>query len=255
MFSYVEGLRTKEENPGTPPLPPFYLDDSNICATEYPEYVFEYDGYNQSFYDLDVIDISKADTSNVTNMDGMFSCVGYTYNVSDGRNSGKYDYPKTINISGINTSAVTNMSYMFANCKKLKELDLSGFDVSKVHDMTLIFIDCNELKTIYTSKDRCKKGITNFSMFNGSYALVGTNGTKCGYPNYDGKYARIDKEGQPGYFTYRAFSTVKSLGDINGDKALSIAETKRADVDNSGNVDIEDAVAVIAHVNGVKPIV
>ena len=61
------------------------------------------------------IDLSKADTSKVTSMRGMFmDCAGL----------------KSVDLSGINTSAVTNMSSMFRRCTSLKSIDLSAFDTS-----------------------------------------------------------------------------------------------------------------------------
>lgn len=45
---------------------------------------------------------------------------------------------------------------------------------------------------------------------------------------------------------------VMVISHINGVSVLSDAQMKAADVDKSGNVDIEDAVAIISHVNGVK---
>lgn len=47
---------------------------------------------------------------------------------------------------------------------------------------------------------------------------------------------------------------VQVIGHVNGQKALTAKEEKRADVDGNKSIDIEDAVAIIAHVNGLKPI-
>ena len=44
------------------------------------------------------------------------------------------------------------------------------------------------------------------------------------------------------------------IGHVNGQKALTKEEEGRADIDENNNIDIEDAVAIIAHVNGVKSI-
>ena len=42
----------------------------------------------------------------------------------------------------INTSQVTDMSYMFSGCSSLTSLDLSSFDTSKVTDMSYMFSGC-----------------------------------------------------------------------------------------------------------------
>lgn len=63
---------------------------------------------------------------------------------------------------------------------------------------------------------------------------------KLGDVNGDG---RIDIE-----------DAVMVINQINGQKALSNSEAKRANVDRNDKIDIEDAVAIIGHVNGIKVI-
>ena len=59
-------------------------------------------------------------------------------------------YIEEVDLSGLNTSNVTTMSYMFANCYKLKKIDLSILDMSKIGmNGTRHFCDnCYELETI-----------------------------------------------------------------------------------------------------------
>ena len=47
----------------------------------------------------------------------------------------------------VDTSNVTNMDFMFANCAFLQQLDLSSFDTSNVTDMSYTFYDCPVLET------------------------------------------------------------------------------------------------------------
>lgn len=72
------------------------------------------------------LDLSHFDTSNVTNMRGMFS--------------GLYDV-SSINLSSFDTSNVTNMAFMFSELHSYKgsSLDLSHFDTSNVTDMNHMF--------------------------------------------------------------------------------------------------------------------
>ncbi len=51
-------------------------------------------------------------------------------------------------LSGLDTSNVTDMSWMFHNCPSLKALDLSGFDTSKVTYMGAMFCDCPSLEAL-----------------------------------------------------------------------------------------------------------
>lgn len=48
-------------------------------------------------------------------------------------------------ISKLNTSLVTNMSYMFSACYLITSLDLSGFNTSKVYNMSSMFSNCINL--------------------------------------------------------------------------------------------------------------
>lgn len=48
----------------------------------------------------------------------------------------------------LHTHQVSDMSYMFAGCEKLKDLDLSTWDVSNVTDMTDMFQDCISLEEL-----------------------------------------------------------------------------------------------------------
>ena len=53
-----------------------------------------------------------------------------------------------IDLSGFDTSRVTNMSNMFSNCYDLVSLDLSGFDTSHVTDMGNMFKLCENLSSL-----------------------------------------------------------------------------------------------------------
>ena len=79
------------------------------------------------------IDLSNADTSNVTNMSFMFNAC---YNLT------------SLNLSGFDTSNVTNMGWMFQGCNNLTSLDLSSFDTSNVTNMSGMFIECETLTAL-----------------------------------------------------------------------------------------------------------
>ncbi len=70
--------------------------------------------------------------SNVTNM-------SYLYNSNRS---------KSIDVSGLNTSNVTNMQQMFYNCSSLTNLSLSNFNTSNVTNMQQMFYNCSILKNL-----------------------------------------------------------------------------------------------------------
>ena len=62
-----------------------------------------------------------------------------------------------IDLSGFDTSQVTNMRFMFYNCSSLKSIDLSRFDTSKVTDMDAMFHGCSSLESIDLSNFNTSK--------------------------------------------------------------------------------------------------
>ena len=48
----------------------------------------------------------------------------------------------------IDTSSVTNMNYMFGNCRALTSLDVSSFNTSNVTDMGGMFVGCSALTSL-----------------------------------------------------------------------------------------------------------
>ena len=140
---------------------------------------------------LKSIDLSHFDTSNVTTMVAMFTgCSGLT----------------KLDLTSFDTSNVTNMEGMFAYCSSLTSVDLSSFNTEKVTDMSGMFAYCEDLKTVYADDARwTTAAVTNGSdVFYYCGPLVGGNGTSY-YDLFidDVSYARVDKAGQPGYFTQK----------------------------------------------------
>ena len=82
------------------------------------------------------LDVSKLDTSNVTDMAQMFY---------------KCNKLTSIDVSNWDTSNVTNMNNMFYDCYNLKTLDLSNWDTNNVTDMNNMFSNCNKLTSIDAS--------------------------------------------------------------------------------------------------------
>jgi len=56
-----------------------------------------------------------------------------------------------IDVNGFNTGKVTTMNSMFYGCSDLISIDVSGFDTSQVTDMSFVFSNCNSLMSIDVS--------------------------------------------------------------------------------------------------------
>lgn len=138
--------------------------------------------------DLVAMDWSKNDTSKVEGMGNMF----YECHNLETVNFGKR----------FNTENVQRMNNMFFDCPKLTVLDLTSFSTPKVTAMNSMFARCSALKTIYATDNFVTTSVTiSDSMFSGCTVLVGGNGTAWASTQGGIDYAKIDREGQKGYFT------------------------------------------------------
>ena len=140
-----------------------YLDTSRVTnmggkyvVTE--NYVEEYLGMFSSNASLQNIIFGDSwDTSNVTNMNEMFSrCEGLI----------------SLDVSNFNTSQVTDMSGMFSRCRSLTNLDVSYFDTSQVTGMSGMFSGCSSLTNLDVSYFDTSQ-VTNMSgMFSSCSSLT-----------------------------------------------------------------------------------
>lgn len=79
--------------------------------------------------------VEMLDTENMTSFQQMFSGSQIT----------------EIDLTHFKTSKVTDMKYMFRNCRKLTKLDISCFDMSKVTNVDEMFSNCETMTTLKLS--------------------------------------------------------------------------------------------------------
>ena len=103
----------------------------------------------------------------------------------------------------LNTSEVTNMSWMFGYCKKLTSLDLGSFNTARVTDMDYMFNGCTILQIIYVGSGwRTSTMFSSTAMFSSCWNLEGGKGTTFDTDHVDNTYAHIDGgTSNPGYLT------------------------------------------------------
>ena len=116
-----------------------------------------------------------------------------------------------LNLSNFDTSQVTNMYGMFRDMFNLTTLNLSNFDTSKVKDMGYIFSlsdgeDTDKLEKIYVNNDFNTTKLTDYyEMFRKRKKLRGGNGSFLAYPSAaDKSWLRVDRPGVQGYFTRKS---------------------------------------------------
>ena len=162
------------------------------------------------------LDVSGFNTDLVTNMSAMFyGCSSVTNLDVGGFNTQKVNSMDDmfcgcssltkLDVSGFNTDNVMAVNHMFEGCSGLTVLDLSNFNTDKVEWIDNMFYGCSSLTTIYAKSSWNLRSLDNSSarylVFNDCVNLVGGNGTKYDSNHIDYTYARIDKDGEPGYFT------------------------------------------------------
>ena len=101
---------------------------------------------NNSLYDVSIGSENGSLEAN-TNGSGMFS---YLDNVD------------TLDLTGLDTSNMTSMSYMFYNSNSLKSINLSNFNTSKLLYANNMFNGCTSLESLDLSNFNTSK-VTNFS--------------------------------------------------------------------------------------------
>ncbi|HDU7639673.1 TPA: BspA family leucine-rich repeat surface protein [Listeria monocytogenes] len=72
-----------------------------------------------------------------------------------------------LDVSGLNTSSVTNMYAAFSNTNSLKEPDISNFDTSSVTDMSYMFSYCTSLEELDLSTFDTSSVTNMYCMLNG----------------------------------------------------------------------------------------
>ena len=96
-------------------------------------------GMFESFYYATEFDLSKAKTSNVTNMRSMFKDCKAAY---------------SINTTGWNTSKVTDMSWMFENCYELETIEgIRGWNTDSVETLCGMFYYCSDIAVLTLGTD------------------------------------------------------------------------------------------------------
>ena len=142
---------------------PKWIMNENITKIDFlnkivPEYInFWFDNLTNL---TTIENMSNLDTSNITDMSGMFfGCESL----------------QNIDLTGLDTSNVTNMLSMFYGCASLKNIDLTELDTSKVTNMSGMFFGCESLQNIdLTGLDT--SNVTNMSrMFYGCDSLQNIN--------------------------------------------------------------------------------
>ena len=132
---------------------------------------------------LTTLDLSSFDTSKATNMKYMFRDMSNlttldlsNFDTSEVKNMGsmfsRMSNLTALNLSNFNTSQVTDMQLMFSGTRNLTTLDLSNFDTSKVTNMNNMFSNMSNLTALNLSNFNTSQVTDMQCMFSGMRNLT-----------------------------------------------------------------------------------
>lgn len=136
------------------------------------------------------IKITNLDTSNVEDMSYMFAASPYEQSITaDPIDLSGFNTSKVTNMQGMfsgshfpfidirhfDTSNVTNMESMFADLHKVTSLDLSGLNVKKVSNIQYIFSGSNDLQSLNLSGWELDSITSMYSLFSNLPKLTSLN--------------------------------------------------------------------------------
>ena len=178
---------------------------------------------------LSKIDVSRLDTSNVSEMRYMFA-----YSNTEEINLTNFDTSSatymtemfsncnkliSLDVSSFDTSNVTNMKNMFASCGKLTELDLSNFDTSKVNNLDQMFSYCANLEKItFGVFDINNCSTSQYILFYGCNSLTTLEGEIRGIKfDFNLRHSPLTNDS--------AMVIIRGLNSINNKKTLTFSQT------------------------------
>ena len=176
----------------------YYAEPERVYLNTDSSYMF-YSRYNsREIRGILEIDLSNFDTSQVTNMYGMF------YDMSN---------LTMLDLSSFNTSKVTDMSGMFAGLLNLTTLNVSHFDTSNVTNMDAMFYGMSSLTALNVSHFDTSNATNMDAMFYGMSSL-----TSLDLSNFD-----TSQVTDMGYmFSYMSNLTTLDLSNFDTSKVTNM---------------------------------
>ena len=188
FFRNIENLRPSSSGSVTWPWRPEhdYLYVNSISMEGAIKLGTTARGMFNQFSPVNTANLSKLDTSNVTDMEDMFYMFGRDQDAYTALTGLNFDTSKvtnmremfmdaranSLNLTSFDTSKVTNMYWMFYGCPYLEEVDVSRFNTSNVTTMQGMFQACPQLQYVDASSFDTRKVTTMESMFYGCKNLI-----------------------------------------------------------------------------------
>lgn len=129
---------------------------------------------------------------------------------------------ESMDLSGLDTSGVTNMSSMFSGCTLLRAVDLSSFDTSSVTSMNSMFDGCESLGALDLSSFDTSKVENMSQMFQGCSSLASLNLSSFDTSSVAGSDGAYYYDGMSGMFQDCSSLTSLDLSSFNTSRVRSM---------------------------------
>ena len=113
----------------------------------------------------------------------------------------------SLDVSGFNTSNVTNMSGMFRNCSNLTSLEVSGFKTENVTDMGWMFYGCSGLTSLDVSGFNTANVTNMSSMFERCFSLTSLDLNNFNTENVTNMHSMFDSCSRLASLNVSSFNT------------------------------------------------
>lgn len=118
---------------------------------------------------------------------------------------------QSVDLSSWNTSNVTNMSYLFLQCSELTSINLNGWNTSNVNDMTDMFYYCSSILSIDLSSFDTSKVTKMRRMFSQCSGLTELDLTSFDTSNVNDMSSMLESCGNltkvDGYISFKSYSS------------------------------------------------
>ena len=214
--------------------------------------------FNGSKFAIKTINFEGMDTSNVENMSFMFAAGGGGNLISDPIDISRLNTSKVkdmmdmfrgsrataINLTGIDTSQVVNMSGMFSGAGRITTLDLSGFNTNNVIGVFDMFSGMEELTSLNLSGWQNSKITSMKGMFNGLKKLTSLNLTNFRTSNVTNMEYMFDSTEQLLSLNLASFDTSK-VTNMKGmfSRTFVLSDLNISSFNTSGVTDMSEMFA------------
>lgn len=148
----------------------------------------------------------------------------------------------SIDVSNFNTSNVTTMCGMFWGCSSLTNLDVSNFDTSNVTDLTHMFNGCSSLTSLDVSRFNTGSATKMYNMFDGCSSLTSLDVSNFNTSNVENmigmfyKCSSLTSIDVTGFDTRKVTSMANMFAKCSSLTSIDVSKFNTSNVEDMGGM-------------------